>query len=85
MAMEVGPALDLLKALGFNIKDTLIKWAKSRTMWFATMLTVFGAVQTYLPSFSVLIPAHWYGPIFGGIGIIVAVLRYVTTQPLSEK
>lgn len=85
MNYNVGPALEVLKALGINVKDWLIKFAKSKTMWFAGAVTFFGAAETYLPQMQGMIPAGWYGPIFAGVGITAAMLRFATTEALSAK
>jgi hypothetical protein len=85
MAYQVGPALEALKLLGFNAKDWLVKLAKSKTMWFASAVTIFGAAETYLPQMQGLIPSEWYGPLFTGVGVVAALLRFVTTEALSDK
>lgn len=85
MAYNVGPALDVLKALGFNAKDWLIATAKSKTMWFATAVAVFGAAETYLPQMHGVIPDQWYGPIFAFVGITSALLRFGTTEAIADK
>ena len=58
---------------------------KSKTLWFALALAVFGALEATLNLFQELIPAAYYGATFMVISIIVAVLRVITTTPLSEK
>jgi hypothetical protein len=58
---------------------------KSRTMWFSLALVVFGALLdnfSYIQSF---IDPKYYGFGYIIVGVIVAVLRFVTTQPLDEK
>ena len=57
---------------------------QSRTMWFSLALVVFGALFdnfTYLQS---VIEPQYYGVLLVAIGVIVAVLRFITTQPLKE-
>jgi hypothetical protein len=57
--------------------------AKSRTMWFSLALVVFGALFdnfTYLQS---VIDPQYYGALLVVIGIIVAVLRFLTTKPIE--
>ena len=59
--------------------------ARSRTMWFSLALVIFGALFdnfSYLQSF---INDKYYGVILVSIGVIVAVLRFVTTEPLKDK
>jgi hypothetical protein len=58
---------------------------KSRTMWFALLLVVFGALEAGFPYLQSVIEPQYYGSILVAIGVIVAILRYVTTQPLNKK
>ena len=55
---------------------------QSRTMWFSLALVVFGALFdnfTYLQS---VIDPQYYGALLVAIGVIVAILRFITTKPL---
>jgi hypothetical protein len=81
---NVVPALDALKAFGFNAKDWLVKAAKSKTMWFATALTVFGAIEGFLPQIQSLLGSH-YGAILSVVGVITGLLRFATTDAISNK
>jgi hypothetical protein len=63
----------------------LDSWLRSKTMWFALALEVFGAVQLGLPEVVGQIPAHVYPWLFIGVGVAVRLLRLVTTQPLASK
>jgi len=58
---------------------------KSKTMWFAFALTVSGALFELFPYLQSLLDPRFYGVSLVVIGIIVAVLRFLTTQPLNEK
>jgi hypothetical protein len=58
---------------------------RSRTMWFSFALVVFGALEAGFPYLQSVIKPEYYGSILVVIGIIVAILRYVTTQPLDNK
>jgi len=58
---------------------------KSRTMWFSLLLVIFGALFDNLSYVQNSIDPKYYGFILIGIGVIVAILRFVTTQPLDEK
>jgi VIT1/CCC1 family predicted Fe2+/Mn2+ transporter len=58
---------------------------KSKTMWFAFALTVLGALFELFPYLQSLLDPRFYGVSLVVIGIIVAVLRFLTTQPLNEK
>lgn len=57
----------------------------SRTMWFSLALVILGAVYDNFSYISNLIDPRLYGILLIGIGIIVAVLRFVTTQPLDDR
>ena len=58
---------------------------KSKTMWFAFALAVLGAVMELFPYVQSLLEPKFYGATFFIIGIVVAILRFITTQPLSDK
>jgi hypothetical protein len=58
---------------------------KSRTMWFSFLLVIFGALFDNFSYVQDLIDPRYYGVCLITIGIIVAVLRFLTTQPLDEK
>lgn len=52
-------------------------------MWFSLALVVFGAIEAGFPYLQNIIDPKYYGAIFMSIGVIVAVLRYITTQPIK--
>jgi hypothetical protein len=81
---NVVPYLDTLKLMGINAKDWLIKAAKSKTIWFSTALTIFGALQIYLPTFQSEMGAH-SGAILTAVGIVTALLRFATTEAIADK
>ena len=58
---------------------------KSKTMWFSFALVIFGALFDNFSYVQTLIDPKYYGFGYIIVGIIVAVLRFVTTQPLDEK
>jgi hypothetical protein len=58
---------------------------KSKTMWFSVLLVLFGALMDNSVYLKDLIPAQYFSLIMIIIGIIVATLRMVTTQPLAAK
>jgi len=60
-----------------------MKCYKSKTMWFSVALVVFGALLEYLPYLQAVIDPKYYGIIFATVGVIVAVLRYVTKEPIN--
>ena len=57
----------------------------SRTMWFSLAMMVFGAVEMYFPYLEKNIQPQYYGPIFMTIGVICAILRFLTKLPLDDK
>jgi hypothetical protein len=66
-------------------KTTLIKgMMRSKTIWFALGLEIFGVLQLELPNVSEQL-GPYYGWIMIGIGIGIKVLRTLTTSPLQEK
>jgi hypothetical protein len=58
---------------------------KSKTLWFALALVVLGFVAENFNYVQDIIDPKYYGISYMAIGIIVAILRFITTQPLSEK
>ena len=61
------------------------RFMKSRTMWFSFLLVVLGALLDNFSYLQNVIDPKYYGVILVIIGIIVAVLRFITTQPMSDK
>jgi len=57
----------------------------SKTMWFSLALMVLGVVFDNFSYVQNIIDEQWYGPILIIIGVIVAVLRFITTLPLDER
>lgn len=60
-----------------------MKCYKSKTMWFSVALVVFGALLDNLPMLQAIIDPKYYGIIFTIVGVIVALLRYVTKEPIN--
>ena len=58
---------------------------KSKTMWFAFVLAVLGAALEFFPYLQSFIEPKYYGFSIFAIGLGVAILRFVTVQPLSDK
>lgn len=63
----------------------LIGALKSKTMWFSLLLVLFGALMDNSIYLKDLIPPQYFSLIMILIGVIVATLRMVTTQPLAAK
>jgi hypothetical protein len=57
----------------------------SKTMWFSFALVVLGVVYDNFSYVENLIDPRLYGVFLIFIGIVVAVLRFVTTMPLEDK
>jgi len=55
---------------------------KSRTMWFSFLLVVFGALLDNFSYLQSVIDQKYYGILLVAIGIIVAILRFITTGPI---
>ena len=66
--------------------DKLLGSLRSKTMWFSLALTIFSAMQIHVGIFTPLFgnPAH-FGYFTAFIALAVAVLRWITTFPLSVK
>ena len=62
-----------------------MKLHKSKTMNFAMILAIFGALQANLPALQGVISPAAYGWITLGVALAVAALRAVTSKPLSAK
>lgn len=62
-----------------------MKMRKSKTMWFSFALVFTGALMELFPYLRDLLDPKYYAISFVVIGLVVAILRFVTTQPLGEK
>lgn len=58
---------------------------KSKTLWFALALAVFGVVEMQIKLFAQYMSPEAFGIFNIVIGVVVAVLRVFTTLPLSQK
>lgn len=58
--------------------------SRSKTLWFSLALVVFGALMDNLQYLQTIIDPKYYGGIMIFVGIITAVLRFITTQPLDK-
>ena len=68
-----------------SIKVWYSRVIRSKTMWFSLLLAVFGAIQATMGAFHRVLTPEVYGLLTMGIGVIVAILRYVTTTSLKDK
>jgi hypothetical protein len=57
---------------------------KSRTMWFSFGLMVFGAVYDNFSYVQNIINPSYYGILLIVIGVVVAILRFLTSQPMQR-
>ena len=62
-----------------------MSWMKSKTLWFALALAVFGVLEMNIKFFSNYLTPETFGLFSIAISIIVAILRIATTLPLNEK
>ena len=58
---------------------------RSKTMWFSLALVILGALYDNFSYIEQLIDPRLYGVLLICIGIIVAVLRFVTTTSLEDR
>ena len=58
---------------------------KSKTMWFALLLVVLGVVYDNFSYVQNIVDPRFYGISYIVIGVVVAVLRFITVKPLCEK
>lgn len=54
-------------------------------MWFAFLLAILGAALEFFPYLQSFLDPKFYGISFFIIGIVVAVLRFLTVQPMGDK
>ena len=55
---------------------------QSKTMWFSLALVVLGALLDNFSYLQSVIDQKYYGVILVVIGVIVAILRFLTTGPI---
>lgn len=65
--------------------DTLKTVLKSRTMLFALALALFGVLETQIHLFSQFMSPEAFGIFNIVVAIAVAILRVITTVPISQK
>jgi hypothetical protein len=62
-----------------------MRMRKSKTMWFALLLVVLGVVYDNFSYVQNIIDPAYYGITYMVIGVVVAILRFLTVKPLDEK
>jgi hypothetical protein len=60
------------------------RMSRSKTLWFSLALVVFGALMENLQYLQNVIDPQYYGGIMIFVGVVVATLRFITTQPLDK-
>jgi hypothetical protein len=68
-----------------KVKKKINSCCKSRTLWFSLLLAIFGAIYEDFDYLKRALPPDYYGYSFVIIGIIVAILRFLTTQAITNK
>ena len=58
---------------------------RSKTIWLSLSLVILGALYDNFSYLQNIIHPQWYGIILVIIGVLVAILRFVTTLPLDKK
>jgi len=61
--------------------DEVKPWFASRTIRWASVIAVLGAIEASLPQLKELIPEVVYGPLLGVIAVLMVYLR-VTHKPV---
>lgn len=59
-----------------------MKARHSRTMWFSLALVVLGALFDLFPTLQTILEPKYYSISLVVIGVVVAVLRYLTKEPI---
>jgi uncharacterized membrane protein len=54
-------------------------------MWFSFLLVVLGVVYDNFSYIQDIIDPRYYGVSYIAIGVVVAILRFITVQPLEDK
>jgi hypothetical protein len=65
--------------------DKILGSLKSKTAWFAVLLVVAGALQQNMEVVTAAIGEGNVGWFTSFVGVVVYVLRLVTTKPVDEK
>lgn len=57
----------------------------SKLVWLGLALAMTGFLEAQFRMVEHLIPEQWRGPVLMAVGMLVVVLRFMTTLPLDEK
>jgi hypothetical protein len=55
----------------------------SKTMWFSLALVILGALFDLFPTLQAILDPRFYSLSLVFIGVLVAILRFVTTEPIK--
>lgn len=61
---------------------------RSKTLWFSAAVLLLGILDVIFSNLSFvqnIIDAKYYGIILIAIGIVSAILRFYTTQPINDR
>lgn len=64
---------------------TTQQFLRSKTIWLSMALSALGVLQASMDAFTPYISPQSAGLISVGVGAAVAMLRILTSQPLSDK
>ena len=67
------------------MNDSLRGAIRSKMIWLGLALTVFGFMQTQSEVLAKVVPEEWMGVVNMLFGLAVVVLRFLTTDALSDK
>lgn len=67
------------------MKKWLTRCLHSKTMIAAALLDVLGVIQANTDFLSTVMAPHSFGWVMLSIGVLMKVLRWVTTQPMVDK
>lgn len=67
------------------MNSTLAGSLKSKLMWLGLAISMFGYLQANLAMLSAFIPAKYFGLVNMGLGALVMLARFFTTESLSDK
>lgn len=59
-----------------------MKAHRSKTMWFSLLLVILGALFDLFPTLQAVLEPKYYSISLVVIGMVVAVLRYLTKEPI---
>ena len=54
-----------------------------KTLIFGAVVTILGGLQA--ADVAQFVPEHWVGVVMGFIGVVIMILRVLTTTPVGEK